>query len=146
MTTPPAQGVQHFVTTPDTTILYYDDGQKQLARILSDTDELIINIDHRHLDPTDYRLYRLAQVADLACCLELTNYTSTPDSPQTPNDTYSVTPETSVNPFTKRSKEISYDPDSNITPTDTPRQRRAVGAAWETGRHEHYSYHAHLRG
>lgn len=56
----------------DTTILYYDDGQKQLAHILSDIDELIINIDHRHLDPTDYRLYRLAQVADLACCLELT--------------------------------------------------------------------------
>ena len=56
----------------DTTILYYDDGQKQLAHILSDIDELIINIDHMHLDPTDYRLYRLAQVADLACCLELT--------------------------------------------------------------------------
>lgn len=56
----------------DKTILYYDDGQKQLANILSETDGLIENIDHRHLDPTDYRLYRLAQVADLACCLELT--------------------------------------------------------------------------
>lgn len=56
----------------DKTILYYDDGQKQLANILSQNDELIPGIDHRHLDPTDYRLYRLAQVADLACCLELT--------------------------------------------------------------------------
>ena len=56
----------------DRTILYYDDGQKQLANILAGADDLISNIDHRHLDPTDYRLYRLAQVADLACCLELT--------------------------------------------------------------------------
>lgn len=46
--------------TYDKTILYYDDGQKQLANILSEVDELISNIDHRHLDPTDYRLYRLA--------------------------------------------------------------------------------------
>lgn len=54
------------------TILYYDDGQKQLARIITGMDEIIPNLDHRHVDPTDYRLYRLAQVADLACCLELT--------------------------------------------------------------------------
>jgi hypothetical protein len=53
-------------------ILYYDDGQKQLANIITAADGLIPNIDHRHLDPTDYRLYRLAQVADFACCLELT--------------------------------------------------------------------------
>jgi hypothetical protein len=56
----------------DKTIIYYDDGQKQLARIISNIDMLISNIDHRHIDPTDYRQYRLAQVADLACCLELT--------------------------------------------------------------------------
>ena len=54
------------------TILYYDDGQKRLAHIIAQIDELVSNMDHRHLDSTDYRLYRLAQVADLACCLELT--------------------------------------------------------------------------
>ncbi|MBT1167159.1 DUF3800 domain-containing protein [Bifidobacterium simiarum] len=54
------------------TILYYDDGQKQLARVIAGIDTLIPNLDHRHVDPTDYRMYRLAQVADLACCLELT--------------------------------------------------------------------------
>ncbi|MDF7665132.1 DUF3800 domain-containing protein [Bifidobacterium sp. ESL0745] len=55
----------------DSTVIYYDDGQKQLAKIISQLDSLIPNVDHRHVAAANYQQYRLAQVADLACCLQL---------------------------------------------------------------------------
>jgi hypothetical protein len=54
------------------TILYYDDGQRLLSTALTSAlDGNIAGLDHRHIEPTNYQHYRLAQVADLACCLEL---------------------------------------------------------------------------
>lgn len=53
-------------------IMYYDDGQKRLSHILSESvEDMLPNLERRHLEAVDYRQYRLAQVADLACCLEL---------------------------------------------------------------------------
>ena len=54
------------------TILYYDDGQRPLSNALTSVlDRNVAGLDHRHIEPSDYQQYRLAQVADLACCLEL---------------------------------------------------------------------------
>lgn len=56
----------------DNTILYYDDGQTPLSNALTDIlDGEIASLDHRHIVPTNYQQYRLAQIADLACCIEL---------------------------------------------------------------------------
>jgi hypothetical protein len=54
-------------------IVYYDDGQKHLSKVVTDEfSSHLQNLDRRHIDPADYRKYRLAQVADMACCIELT--------------------------------------------------------------------------
>lgn len=56
----------------DTTIIYYDNGQKMLSQIVTQEFEArLSNSDRRHVDPVVYREYRLAQVADLFCSLEL---------------------------------------------------------------------------
>ncbi|MDF7664460.1 DUF3800 domain-containing protein [Bifidobacterium sp. ESL0763] len=64
---------QSLFTGYDEVIVYYDDGQNQLASIVSRLDSLILHIDHRHINPLNYQQYRLAQVADLACCMELSH-------------------------------------------------------------------------
>ena len=53
--------------------VFYDDGQKHLSKIV--TAEFGFhahNLERRHIQPEIYRDYRLAQVADMACCIELT--------------------------------------------------------------------------
>ena len=52
-------------------IIYYDNGQKALKRILNITfNSLFSNVEVRKVKPSDYRLF---QVADLICTLELVN-------------------------------------------------------------------------
>lgn len=52
-------------------ILYYDNGQKQLSRILNTILATeIVEYDVRKVKPSDYRLF---QVADLICTIELMN-------------------------------------------------------------------------
>lgn len=54
-------------------VVYYDDGQKHLSKIVTDGFSVQLgSLDRRHIKPEDYRKYRLAQVADMVCCLELT--------------------------------------------------------------------------
>ena len=54
----------------DKIILYYDNGQKALKRILKNTfNALLSNVEVRKIAPSDYKLF---QVADLICTLELT--------------------------------------------------------------------------
>ena len=51
-------------------ILYYDNGQIEVARILSSVfNALLENVEFRRVIPADYRLF---QVADLICTLKLT--------------------------------------------------------------------------
>ncbi len=53
----------------DNVILYYDNGQKALKRILKSTfNTLFSNVEVRKIVPSDYKLF---QVADLICTLEL---------------------------------------------------------------------------
>lgn len=53
----------------DKIILYYDNGQKALKRILNITfNSLFSDVEVRKIQPADYRLF---QVADLICTLEL---------------------------------------------------------------------------
>lgn len=55
----------------DNVILYYDNGQKQLSRILNTILATeIVEYDVRKVKPSDYRLF---QVADLICTIELMN-------------------------------------------------------------------------
>ena len=55
----------------DELVLYYDNGQKQLNRILDTVLATeIVDYDVRKVKPSDYRLF---QVADLICTLELLN-------------------------------------------------------------------------
>ena len=55
----------------DELVLYYDNGQKQLNRILNTVLATeIVDYDVRKVKPSDYRLF---QVADLICTLELLN-------------------------------------------------------------------------
>lgn len=55
----------------DELVLYYDNGQKQLSRILNTVLATeIVDYDVRKVRPSDYRLF---QVADLICTLELLN-------------------------------------------------------------------------
>ena len=54
----------------DKIIIYYDNGQKALKRIISNTfNRLLPVVEYRKVQPADYRLF---QVADLLCTLELT--------------------------------------------------------------------------
>ena len=54
----------------DKIIIYYDSGQKALKRVLNITfNSLFSEVEVRRILPTDYRLF---QVADLICTLELT--------------------------------------------------------------------------
>ena len=53
----------------DKIIIYYDNGQKALKRILNKTfQNMFSNVEVRKIHPTDYRLF---QVADLICTLKL---------------------------------------------------------------------------
>ena len=53
----------------DKIIIYYDNGQKALKRILNITfNSLFTDVEVRQIQPADYRLF---QVADLICTLEL---------------------------------------------------------------------------
>ena len=55
----------------DKIILYYDNGQKALKRVLNITfNSLFSDVEVRKIQPADYRLF---QVADLVCTLELTS-------------------------------------------------------------------------
>ena len=57
----------------DSVIVSYDNGQKMLSQIVTQTFESkLSNSERRHVDPVIYREYRLAQIADLFCSLELT--------------------------------------------------------------------------
>ncbi len=54
----------------DKIIIYYDNGQKALKRVLNITfNSLFSDVEVRKIQPADYRLF---QVADLICTLELT--------------------------------------------------------------------------
>ncbi len=54
----------------DKIIIYYDNGQKALKRVLNITfNSLFTDVEVRKVQPADYRLF---QVADLLCTLELT--------------------------------------------------------------------------
>ena len=54
----------------DKIIIYYDNGQKALKRVLNITfNSLFSDVEVRKVQPADYRLF---QVADLFCTLELT--------------------------------------------------------------------------
>jgi len=54
----------------DKIIIYYDNGQKALKRVLNITFNSLFNdVDVRRVQPADYRLF---QIADLICTLELT--------------------------------------------------------------------------
>lgn len=54
----------------DKIIIYYDNGQKALKRVLNITfNSLFSDVEVRKVQPADYRLF---QVADLICTLELT--------------------------------------------------------------------------
>lgn len=58
-----------FISNFDSIIVYYDNGQVELTKILTSVFNLLfINVEFRHVQPTDYRL---SQVADLICTLEL---------------------------------------------------------------------------
>lgn len=55
----------------DKIIIYYDDGQKPLKRIINVIfNSLFSNVEIRKVDPKDYKLF---QVADLICTLALAN-------------------------------------------------------------------------
>ena len=55
----------------DEVVLYYDNGQKQLSRILNTVLATeLTDYDVRKVTPSDYRLF---QVADLICTIELLN-------------------------------------------------------------------------
>ena len=73
-----AREISHFIRNNlsyfqsfDELVLYYDNGQKQLSRILNTVLATeIVDYDVRKVRPSDYRLF---QVADLICTLELLN-------------------------------------------------------------------------
>ncbi len=59
-----------FFSSYDKIIVYYDNGQHELRRILvAIFNTLFSNVEFRRIDPSEYRLQ---QVADLICTLELT--------------------------------------------------------------------------
>ena len=60
-----------FFQSFDEVVLYYDNGQKQLSRILNTVLATeIVDYEVRKVKPSDYRLF---QVADLICTIELLN-------------------------------------------------------------------------
>ena len=61
---------ESFWNSFDKIIIYYDNGQKALKRVLNITfNSLFSDVEVRKVQPADYRLF---QVADLICTLELT--------------------------------------------------------------------------
>jgi len=55
----------------DEIVVYYDDGQIELTRILTSTlNALLSNVTFRRVNPSDYKLF---QLVDMLCTLELTN-------------------------------------------------------------------------
>lgn len=64
----------NYISQFDSIIIYYDNGQTELTKILTSIfNSLFINVEFRHIEPANYRL---AQVADLICTLELLEYKS----------------------------------------------------------------------
>lgn len=64
------QKSEEYWTQFDKIIIYYDNGQKALKRVLNITfNSLFTDVEVRKVQPSDYRLF---QVADLLCTLELT--------------------------------------------------------------------------
>lgn len=60
---------EEYWNTFDKIIIYYDNGQKALKRVLNITfNSLFSDVEVRKVQPSDYRLF---QVADLLCTLEL---------------------------------------------------------------------------
>lgn len=60
-----------FIHSFDKVILYYDNGQNEITKILNVAMSICFsNHDVRNINPYDYKLF---QVADLVCSLELTN-------------------------------------------------------------------------
>ena len=58
-----------FWTTFDRIIVYYDNGQTQLTRIITSVfNTLFTNVEMRRVRPVDYKLF---QVADLLCTMEM---------------------------------------------------------------------------
>ncbi len=58
-----------FISHFDSIIVYYDNGQIELTKILTSVfHSLFLNVEFRRVQPADYRL---SQVADLICTLEL---------------------------------------------------------------------------
>lgn len=56
----------------DRIIIYYDNGQTELTKIIMSVfSALFPNVDYRLVSPSDYRLF---QVADLVCTVDLTEY------------------------------------------------------------------------
>ena len=55
----------------DKVIIYYDNGQTELTRILTSVFSILLNnIEFRKVKPVDYKLF---QIADMVCTLELLN-------------------------------------------------------------------------
>ena len=77
----------------DELMLYYDNGQKQLNRILNTVLATeIVDYDVRKVKPSEYRLF---QVADLICTLELLNKKMEDGNYQSLNNIFSTTREIS---------------------------------------------------
>lgn len=56
----------------DRIIIYYDNGQTELTRVITSVFSVLFpNVDFRLVSPSDYRLF---QVADLVCTVDLTEY------------------------------------------------------------------------
>ena len=72
-----AKDISNFITScsyfkdVETAILYYDNGQNEITQILNITMAIsFLNHETRKINPLDYKLF---QVADLVCTLELIN-------------------------------------------------------------------------
>jgi hypothetical protein len=54
--------------------LVFHDQTKDISEQLAELEEVLSyrGLDRRHIEPKVYRNYRLAQVADMVCCIELT--------------------------------------------------------------------------
>lgn len=52
-------------------ILYYDNGQVELGKVLNSSFNTLLDVETRLVQPSDYRLF---QLADFICTIELINY------------------------------------------------------------------------
>lgn len=58
-----------YLSSFDKVIVYYDYGQSEITTILTSVlNSLLVNVDFRHVQPNQYKLF---QVADMICTLEL---------------------------------------------------------------------------